>query len=93
MNISLPDTLRRYVEERVHTGHYGNTSECIRELIRRDLADQQRQQRDALEQQLLEAINSLERGEGQNATPEYWSELRLRAQKRLMDLRMPEDAA
>lgn len=36
MNIALPEGLRHYVAERVASGQYGNTSEYIRELIRRD---------------------------------------------------------
>jgi len=36
MNISLPDPLRDFVEERVAEGGYGTSSEYVRELIRRD---------------------------------------------------------
>lgn len=42
MNIALPEPLRAYVAERVSAGHYGNTSEYVRELIRRDQRDQER---------------------------------------------------
>ncbi|MCW8308224.1 type II toxin-antitoxin system ParD family antitoxin [Acidiphilium sp. PA] len=35
MNISLPDDLKRFVDERQDHG-YGTSSEYIRELIRRD---------------------------------------------------------
>lgn len=68
MNIALPDTLRSYVEERVSTGGYGNTSEYVRELIR---ADQKRQAEEKLEALLLEGINS---GEPIKVTPEYVKE-------------------
>ena len=37
MNISLPDALRSFVEERVAEGGYGSTSEYVRELIRREV--------------------------------------------------------
>jgi antitoxin ParD1/3/4 len=84
LHISLPDTLRRYVEERVREGHYGNTSEFIRELIRRDL-DERRAKRERLEENLLEAITSLDRGEGHEVTPEYWQDLRQRARARLAE--------
>jgi len=87
MSISLPDTLRRYVEDRVRDGHYGNTSEFIRELIRRDLDEQRQEQRLALERQLMEAVASLDRGEGHDVTPEYWEELRRRARARLSEMR------
>ena len=36
MNVSLPDQLRAFVEAQVDEGHYGSTSEYVRELIRRD---------------------------------------------------------
>ncbi|MGB5563090.1 MAG: type II toxin-antitoxin system ParD family antitoxin [Sedimenticolaceae bacterium] len=36
MNISLPDTLRSFVDEQVSTRGYGTSSEYVRELIRRD---------------------------------------------------------
>jgi antitoxin ParD1/3/4 len=35
-NISLPDTLKSFVDEQVNLGSYGTSSEYIRELIRRD---------------------------------------------------------
>jgi antitoxin ParD1/3/4 len=36
MNISLPDDLKAYVDERVRYGGYGNSSEYFRDLIRSD---------------------------------------------------------
>lgn len=36
MNISLPESLKDFVEERVAEGGYGTTSEYVRELIRHD---------------------------------------------------------
>jgi antitoxin ParD1/3/4 len=36
MNISLPDSLRDFVDKRVNEGGYGTSSEYVRELIRRD---------------------------------------------------------
>ena len=41
MNISLPDTLRSYVDEQVRVRGYGTSSEYVRELIRMD-QDRQR---------------------------------------------------
>ena len=40
MNISLPDTLKSFVDERVNQGCYGTSSEYVRELIRKDLQEQ-----------------------------------------------------
>ena len=36
MNISLPDTLKSFVDEQVTQRGYGTSSEYIRELIRKD---------------------------------------------------------
>jgi antitoxin ParD1/3/4 len=36
MNISLPDTLKDWAERRADGGDYGNTSDYVRDLIRRD---------------------------------------------------------
>ena len=36
MNISLPDALKCFVDQRVTTAGYGTSSEYVRELIRRD---------------------------------------------------------
>lgn len=36
MNISLPDTLKSFVDEQVSQGGYGTSSEYVRELIRKD---------------------------------------------------------
>lgn len=38
MNISLPDTLKSFVDEQVNQGSYGSSSEYVRELIRKDQA-------------------------------------------------------
>ena len=43
MNIALPEPLRAYVAGRVESGQYGNTSEYVRELIRKDQAEQRLQ--------------------------------------------------
>lgn len=40
MSFALPETLRAYIDERVRTGEYGNTSEYLRDLIRRDQQEQ-----------------------------------------------------
>jgi len=36
MNISLPETLKTFVDEQVASGGYGTSSEYMRALIRRD---------------------------------------------------------
>ncbi len=36
MNISLPDQMKEWVEARAETGRYANSSDYVRDLIRRD---------------------------------------------------------
>ena len=36
MNVSLPDDMRRFVEEQVHHGRYDSSGEYLRDLIQRD---------------------------------------------------------
>lgn len=43
MSFALPESLREYIDERVRSGHYGNTSEYLRDLIRQDQQAQSRQ--------------------------------------------------
>jgi antitoxin ParD1/3/4 len=40
MSFALPENMRDYIDSRVSDGNYGNTSEYLRELIRRDQHDQ-----------------------------------------------------
>ncbi|WP_142810910.1 type II toxin-antitoxin system ParD family antitoxin [Tepidiphilus olei] len=41
MNISLPDSLKAFVDQQVEQGRYGTSSEYVRELIRKDQDRQQ----------------------------------------------------
>ena len=36
MNVSLPDAMKEWVESQTRTGRYGNVSDYVRDLIRRD---------------------------------------------------------
>ena len=36
MNISLPDPMKSWVEDQAKTGRYANSSDYVRDLIRRD---------------------------------------------------------
>ena len=83
MNISMPASMRRYVEERVQIGQYNNTSEFIRELIRKDREERQSRAQVWLEQELLPAIEAVERGELHADTPEFWQGIRQEVQRRL----------
>jgi len=55
MNISLPDSLRSYVEERISKDGYSTASEYFRELVRRD---QERKVEEKLEALLLKGLDS-----------------------------------
>ena len=52
MNVSLPDELKSFVDERVCHGGFGSTSEYVRDLIRRD------QDREQLRRLLLDGTAS-----------------------------------
>lgn len=70
MNISLPDPMKDFVEEEVQAGSYGSVSEYIRGLVR---AAQERKAEERLSQLLLAGLHS---GDGLEATPEFWSNIR-----------------
>lgn len=56
LNISLPDPLKAYVEDRVASGDFGTPSEFVRNLIRQD----KEQRRSRLEAELLDALQTRE---------------------------------
>ena len=56
LNVSLPDPLKAYVEERVASGDFGTPSEFVRNLIRQD----KEQRRSRLEAELLDALQGKE---------------------------------
>lgn len=41
MNISLPDALKEWVEQQVATGRYANSSDYVRDLIRKEASREQ----------------------------------------------------
>ncbi|WP_420493165.1 type II toxin-antitoxin system ParD family antitoxin [Sedimenticola hydrogenitrophicus] len=61
MNISLPDSLKSFVDEQVSARGYGTNSEYVRELIRKD------QDRMRLRELLLEGAVSAPAGEADAA--------------------------
>lgn len=73
MNISLPDSLRAFVEEQVSVRGYGTSSEYVRELIRKDL------DRQHLRDLLLEGASS---SPAVPADAQYFEGLRDRVRKR-----------
>lgn len=55
MSFALPESLRDYIDARVRSGEYGNTSEYLRDLIRRD---QQEQAAGRLRELIAEGLES-----------------------------------
>lgn len=73
MNISLPDSLKEFVDRQVATAGYGTSSEYVRELIRRD------QDRNRLNEILLAGAESPLAGPADDA---YFAGLRSGIRKR-----------
>lgn len=73
MNISLPNTLKSFVDEQVNQRGYGTSSEYVRELIRKD------QDRLQLRGLLLAGASS---SPGLSADEGYFAKLRDRALRR-----------
>jgi antitoxin ParD1/3/4 len=78
VSFALPPALRSYVDQRVQSRQYGNASEYLRELIRRDQEEQAKKRLRAL---IEEGLNS---GPGRAMTPHVVAQLKHRA---LGDLR------
>jgi antitoxin ParD1/3/4 len=70
INISLPDTMRAYVEELVAQGGYSSVSEYFRELVRQD---QKHRAKEQLQTMLLEGLNS---GNATEMTAQDWEDIR-----------------
>jgi len=73
MNVSLPDTLKSFVDEQVASRGYGTSSEYVRELIRKD------QERLRLRQLLFDGASSPPTAP---ADPAYFEALRERVRTR-----------
>jgi len=56
MNVSLPDPMKKWVEAQVKGGQYGNASDYVRDLIRRDR--QEREQIKALQKAITKGLES-----------------------------------
>ncbi len=73
MNISLPESLKSFVDEQVNERGYGTSSEYVRELIRKD------QDRTRLRGLLLQGAES---APGKPADAAYFDGLRDRVRRR-----------
>ncbi|MCW3847782.1 type II toxin-antitoxin system ParD family antitoxin [Sphingomonas sp. LB-2] len=76
MNISLPETLKSFVDQQVTGRGYGTSSEYVRELIRRD------RDREQLRALILEGAAS---GPAETVDQSYFDELRALARGDILE--------
>ncbi|BAT53262.1 putative addiction module antidote protein, CopG/Arc/MetJ family [Nostoc sp. NIES-3756] len=77
INISLPDTMRAYVEEQVAQGGYSSVSEYFCELVRQD---KKHRAKEHLETMLIEGLNSRDATE---MTTQDWEDIRQAVRERI----------
>jgi antitoxin ParD1/3/4 len=66
MNVSLPDPMRDYVQNRIDSGQYASVSDYVRDLIRRDQnanADEERWLKE-LDSSIEESLQEMKAGGG-----------------------------
>ncbi len=76
MNVSLPDQMKAWVEQRAETGRYSNASDYVRDLIRRDQERADKVER--VQQLVTEGLNS---GSGERSMDELRNEAINRAHR------------
>ena len=72
MNISLPEPMKRWIEAQAATGRYGNVSDFVRDLVRRE---QDRCDKIAAMQQLVDE------GRASGISGESMADIRARARR------------
>lgn len=77
INVSLPESMREWIEDVVAKNGYGTVSEYIRELVRQD---QKQRAKATLEAKLLD---SLESGPATEMTRAEWERIRREVRARL----------
>ena len=77
--ISLPDSLRVYLEEQLRLGSYKNASEYFNLLVQQD---KQRQTKQPLETKLIQGIES---GPTEPMTAQDWDEIRQAVRERSVE--------
>lgn len=73
MNVSLPDMMKAWVENQIESGQYSNSSDYIRDLIRRDQA--YHEQRELLIKVLAEGEKS---GISASSLDDIWQSVKSR---------------
>lgn len=77
LNISLPDSMRLFIDEQIKLKGYSTASEYIRHLIRQE---QEKEEQNRLESLLLEGLES---GEPIEINEQWWENKRMKLLKRL----------
>jgi len=80
LNISLPESMRAFIDEQVSTGGYSTASEYIRELVR---AEQKRASGDWLDRILIQQVES---GPPRKFTQAEWDKMRQATLERIEQL-------
>ncbi len=73
MNVSLPDLMKKWIEEQVKTGHYSNASDYVRDLVRRD--QEYLDKRENLIKALVQGENS---GISNHTVDDIWQKVKSR---------------
>jgi antitoxin ParD1/3/4 len=76
MNVSVPDPMRAWVEQRIESGQYASVSDYVRDLIRRDQL--QADAREAIVAALIEGEKS---GVSKRRIPEILAAVKLELQR------------
>ena len=78
MNISLPESMKQWVDNQVESGGYGTASKYIRELLRQE---QKRATRAQIDANLLKAVEELENGKSIPMTTKDLANIRREGQR------------
>jgi len=78
MNVSLPNQMKEWVEEQVKTGRYGNSSDYVRDLVRKD-----QERAEAVEEFDRLIQEGLDSGISELTVEEVFAQARLRAEQGL----------
>jgi antitoxin ParD1/3/4 len=76
VSVTLPESIKQYVEDQVAKGGYGSVSDYMRHLVE---TDQREQARAALEAEVLKGLDS---GESTPMTSEDWRAIREETERR-----------
>jgi antitoxin ParD1/3/4 len=69
MDISLPESLKSWVEEQAASAGYASPAEYVQQLLHKEQQEQKRKLRQEVEQKLVDALDS---GDPVEVTPEFW---------------------